>query len=461
MDDLIYQSTTIIAGAIRDKQVSSEEVVNACLARIEEVNPKLNAVVQLVADRALDEARAADAALARGQINGPLHGVPMTIKDSFDTAGIISTGGTKGRADFIPEQDAVVVSRLRAAGAILMGKTNTPELTLGIETDNLVYGRTNNPYDLSRTSGGSSGGAVAIVASGGAPFDIGTDTGGSIRAPAHFCGVAGIRPTSGRVPRTGHIISYEMGAVDSWTQIGPIARRVEDLSLILPIIAGPDWRDPAIVPMPLGDPGSVDLKSLRVAYHTDNGVVSPTPEIAAVVRSAATALADHGLAVTEDRPAVIEQAGGMWMRLAQADGAAWTERLLQKAGTTEPFPPMAERFLGRDPLPAAELTALLTEWDRFRSAMLSFLEHYDLILCPVNAYPAMKHGDTVDKSLAFSYTRVFNLTGWPGVVVRCGTSPEGLPIGVQVVARPWCEDVALAVAQHLESALGGWQPPPM
>jgi len=254
MDELIYASATALAKAIRAKEVSSQEVIHAYLERVEGVNPQLNAVVQLTADMARQHAREADKALARGEVRGPLHGVPMTVKDSLDTAGVITTAGTLGRASFVPAQDATVVARLRAAGAILLGKTNTPELTLSSETDNLVYGRTNNPYDPSLIPGGSSGGAAAIVAAGGSPFDLGSDTGGSIRQPAHFCGIAGIKPTSGRVPRTGHIISFDMGALDALTQIGPMARFVQDLALILPVIAGVDWRDPAVVPMPLGDP---------------------------------------------------------------------------------------------------------------------------------------------------------------------------------------------------------------
>src|ERR671924_2067836 len=233
MNEFIYASATALARAIRAKDVSAVEVVKPSLQGIAEVNPALNAVVQLCAEAAQAEARAADAALARGQIIGPLHGVPMTIKDSLDTAGVITTGGTKGRAAFVPAQDATVVARLRAAGAILLGKTNTPELTLAGETDNLVYGRTNNPYDVSRTPGGSSGGAGAILASSGSALDIGSDTGGSIRLPAHFCGIAGIKPTSGRVPRTGHITPFG-GVMSPLTQIGPLARFVEDLILTLP-----------------------------------------------------------------------------------------------------------------------------------------------------------------------------------------------------------------------------------
>jgi len=200
MENLIYASATELARAIRAKDVSSEEVVTAYLARISDINPRLNAIVQLTADMTLEQARKADDVLAQGESTGPLHGVPMTIKDSFDTAGVTTTWGTPGRAGYVPDRDATVVARLKEAGAILLGKSNTSEFTLTHETDNPVYGRTNNPYNLDRTPGGSSGGSAAIVASGGSPFDIGSDTGGSIRNPAHFCGLAGIKPTSGRVP---------------------------------------------------------------------------------------------------------------------------------------------------------------------------------------------------------------------------------------------------------------------
>jgi amidase len=456
MHEVIYASTTTLARAIRAKEVSSAEVVHADLERIEAVNPTLNAVVQLRAEAALAEATAADAALARGQITGPLHGVPITIKDSLDTAGVITTGGTTGRATFVPEQDATVVARLRAAGAILLGKTNTPELTLWGETDNLVYGRTNNPYDLTRTPGGSSGGAAAIIAAGGSPLDIGSDTRGSIRLPAHFTGIAGIKPTSGRVPRTGHIVPWGLGAVDALTQLGPLARYVEDLVLTLPLIAGVDWSDPAVVPMPLGDPQTVPLKGLRVARYTDNGLMAATPDTVAAVHRAATALTEAGAWVHDDRPALLERAEALYNTLSDADGRAWVRRLLQQAGTTAIHPRLQQRLEDAKPLSVGDFTALLEEVDRCRSAMLTFLQSYDLILCPVCAFPAPLHGTTLSIP---SYTGVYNLTGWPGAVVRGGTSPEGLPIGVQIVARPWREDVALAVAQYLEAALGGWQRP--
>lgn len=456
-DPPFYSSTTALAQAIRKKQMSSEELVKVCLARIEAVNPKLNAVVQLGADRARSQAREADQALGRGESRGALHGVPMTVKDSLDTAGMITTGGTKGRSSFVPKEDATVVARLRAAGAILLGKTNTPEFTLSFETHNLVYGRTNNPYDVTRTSGGSSGGAAAIVASGGAPFDIGSDYGGSIRLPAHFCGIAGIKPSAGRVPRTGHI--YPFGGIqDSFQQIGPLARYVDDLALLLPIIAGPDWVDPAIVDFPLLDPRAVDLAKLRVSFHTDNGVLTPTKEIAAVVRAAAKALSDQRVPVEEARPTGIEESYELVLGLYFTDGGAAISRLLREAGTTEHSFQGIERTKA---LSAVELDALIARWYAFRSRMLSFLKTYDVILCPVNANPALPHGSTAapDVYKGFTYTMTYNMTGWPGAVVRGGTSSEGLPLGVQVISRPGREDIALAVAKHLETTLGGFVPP--
>lgn len=462
MDELVYTSATSLAQAIRDKRVSSQEVVEAYIHRIEAVNPQLNAVVQLTADTALTQARQADVALARGEIKGPLHGVPITIKDSFDTEGVISTAGTKGRASYIPQQDATAVARMRAAGAILLGKTNLPELSLAYESNNLIYGRTNNPYDLSRTPGGSSGGESAIIAAGGSPLGLGTDGFGSIRLPAHFCGIAGLKPTSGRIPFTG-LLPSAFGASARLRHVGPMARYVEDLILTLPILAGVDWRDPATIPMPLDDPRKVELKSLRVAFYTDNGIMTPTPETTGIVRTAVHALADAGTVVEEARPAGIEQSYEIFRNLFAADGGAGVQRLLQMAGTTDihPFVQQFGEILHPYAMTSAEFSGLLVRWDMFRSTLLSFLEKYDVIICPVCATPAWPHSSTITEEQFFagSYSITYNLTGWPGVAVRGGTSSERLPIGVQVVARPWREDVALAVAQHLETVLGGWQRP--
>lgn len=462
MMEVIYASATTLVQAIRTKKVSSEEVVKAYLQRIETVNPHLNAVVQVLADTSITQARAADAALARGENLGPLHGVPVTIKDSLETQGVVCTGGTKGRAHYVSTQDATVVARLRAAGAIILGKTNLPELSVGMESDNLVYGRTNNPYDLLRIPGGSSGGEAAIIAAGGSPFGIGADAGGSIRLPCHFCGIAGIKPTTNRVPRTGHFPPLGGLLAVLW-QFGPMARFVEDLILVLPIISGVDWRDPAIVPMSLGDPTSVNFPNLRVAFHTDNGIMSPTPATVAVIEKIAHLLAESGMIVEEARPAGIEQSNELIISLFGMDGGAGLERVLQKAGTREIHPVLKQRLESLRPaaLSMAELSSLMERWDHFCSTMLRFMEHYDVILCPVAAYPAPPHGITLTdgRLLAASYTRTYNLTGWPSTVVRAGTSPEGLPIGIQVIAHPWCEEVALAVAQHIETVAGGWQRP--
>lgn len=460
MDNLLYQSTVALARAIQRKEISSQELVKAMIQRIEDVNPKLNAVVQLAADSALTEAHKADEALARGEIKGVLHGVPMTIKDSFDTTNVISTGGTLGRKDYIPTEDATVVARLKAAGAILLGKTNVPELTLSPETDNLIYGETKNPHDLSRSPGGSSGGAAAIIAVGGSSFDIGTDYGGSIRTPAHFCGICGIKPTSGRVPRTGNIIPFGVSSVDSFQQVGPMARYIEDLTLILPIISGVDGRDPGIVPVPLGDPNEIDVKSLRIAFHTDNGIITPTQETVDVVRAAAKILADRDAVVEEKCPDDIERTFEMRKKLSRGDGGAWVKRLLDYYGTDTPTSSLAR--YGESPVESVvEYTQLLAEWDQFKSRMLSFMQQYDAMICPANAFPAPPLGTLLepDNYLGISYVAAYNLLGYPAVVIRGGTSPEGLPIGVQIVASPWREDVALAIAAHLETAFGAWQPP--
>lgn len=457
MDELIHQSTKILAKAIRSKEASSYEVVAASIACIETVNPKINAVVQNSFEEAIVQARRADDALRRGDSWGPLHGVPMTIKDSLDTVGVVTTAGTKGRASYIPDKDATVVARLREAGAILVGKTNTSELTGAGITDNHVYGQTNNPYDLSRTPGGSSGGAAAIVASGSVPFDIGSDSSGSIRLPAHYCGIAGLKPTMGRVPRTGHILSFDIGFLDPHTHIGPLARFVEDLHLLLSIIAGVDWVDPTVVPMPLGDPLDVSLEQLRVAYYRDNGIQTPTSDTERFIMESVGVLSARGMTLIEDRPLGIEQAHSLAGNLILADGGDAIRKILQASGTElAETHPSIQWTQSEQALPTPELTALLAQANMFRSHMLNFMQEYDAIICPASATPAPQH-EFAD--VDFSYTGAYNLTGWPAVVVRGGTSNEGLPIGVQVVARPWREDVACVIAQQIEQELGGWQLP--
>ena len=460
---IIESSASDLADAIRAKKLTSREIVDAHLERIAAVNPKLNAIVQLTAESARKEADEADAALARGDIKGPLHGVPMTIKDTLETTGVICTGGTKGRANYVPKADATAVARLRAAGAIFLGKTNVPELAGAIESDNLVYGRTNNPYDLARTPGGSSGGEAAIIAACGSPLGLGTDAGGSIRIPAHFCGLAAIKPTSGRVPRTGQF-PQPMGARAPVFHVSLIARRVEDLALALPIIAGPDFRDASIVGMPLLDPREVTLGGLKLAYFDDDGVAAPTKEITAAVRDCAKAFADAGVKVEETRTPDADKAATVYYDMSRGDGGAGTRAFLKSIGS-DPISPLFEKALTYSVAPAmastTEALAAFVRWDLFRNSMLRFMENYDAVLSPVAPFPALPHGTSFDEAnrKGFGYSQMYNLTGWPSATVRVGTSPEGLPLNVQVAARPWREDVALALAAHLEKSFGGWKMP--
>jgi amidase len=457
-DELCFASATWLAQAIRSRRISSLEAVDACLARIEAVNPRINAIVRLT-DDARERARGADRKLVDGDVGGPLHGVPFTIKDSLDTAGVVTTAGTVGWRERVPTRDATVVARLTAAGGILLGKTNTPEFTWSDETDNDVFGRASNPYDLDRTPGGSSGGAAAIVAAGGSPFDIGSDTGDSIRQPAHVCGIAGLKPTSGRVPRTGHWPGYE-GLIESFTQLGPLARRVEDLALLLPILAGPDGEDPHVVPVALRDATVVDVAQLEVVAFTDNGIRTPTPETVVAVEAAATALEAAGVQLRHEVPPGLDEAWAVWDGLIRADGFAWLHRLIEAAGTPG-WGSYATRdwIIPGDPLAGDQLTALIERADAIRGRLLRWIQDVDLIVCPAMPQPAIRHGESSASWFGDTYSDVHNLTGWPAVVVRGGTSGEGLPIGVQLIAQPWREDVALAAARVVEAASGGWQAP--
>ena len=421
-----------LAGLIRARTVSSAEVVEAHLRRIEEVNPLLNAVVQLDGEQALRAAAAADAALDRGDSVGPHHGVPFTAKDNLETAGMITATGVPERAEERPERDATVIARMRSAGAILLGKTNCPPWGAGSVTDNTVYGRTNNPYDLERTPGGSSGGEAAIIAAGGSPFGLGTDSGGSLRQPAHFCGIACLKPTATLVPVTG-VVDDEgpFGAIsDPRTQVGPLARFVEDVALVLRAIAGPGPVEPDVPPVRIGEPAKVVLQGLRATVHIGNEVTSPTPETAGAV--AAAALGEAGVLV-EERP-------------LPSGGHELTREIWAS-------------YVGR--MRSDELYHLLRRWDAYRRRMLAFMEPYDFVLCPTFDSPALRHDETdlPGRWDGVSYTTPFSLAGWPAAVVRVGSSAKGLPIGVQVVARPWRDDVALAAAAFVENTVGGWRPP--
>ena len=475
--DPLYVSATKLAAMIREKKITSVEAVKLCYKRIDEVNPKINAVVMTCRERALAEAQSADEALAKGKIMGPLHGVPFTIKDSFDTFGVVSTGGTLGRKSYVPGKDATVVARVRAAGAILLGKTNTPEFTLGggaRGTYNLVYGQTYNPYKEHYNPSGSSGGAGAIVAAGGSYFDIGSDYGGSIRLPAHANGVAGIKPTLGRCPRTGHIVGYG-GAFDTFQETGPLTRRVEDLYLLLSIIGGPDAWDARMCPVPLGDPAAVDLKGLRVAYaltptgtpppSDDNPYTRPpTPQVIELHKQVVGYFSALGCTVKEDQPPKIRELAQVRQKFEGADGRDHIRRLLAKHGTTQASPGLG---LTGNVLPSAEFTALCEQMDAIHSEQLGWWENYDLLICPSSNTPALEvppeytRTPTGGGGGGGNFTSNFNTTGNPGGVVRVGGSDLGLPIGMQFVGQPWRDDQVLAAMSYVESKTGGWQKPPI
>ncbi len=435
MDDITFAPATALAAAIRDKKLSSAEVVEAHLRRIEDVNPKLNAVVQLTAEAAQEAAGKADATLARGEALGPLHGVPFTVKDWIETAGTICAAGIPERAGYVPRRDATVVARLRAAGGIMLGKTMD-----GV--DNPVYGPASNPYDSSRIPGASSAGEAAIIAAGGSPLGLGSDSGGSVRYPAHCCGVVGLKPSAGRVPLTGHFPRIDHVS-DPRTQIGPIARFVEDLALALPLIAGPDWRDPSVSPVPLGEWRDVECRGLRAAVFTEFPGASCTTETASAVRDAALALSDAGATIEDAVPPRIEESWEItqvhWKRVRSYSWKEW-------------------RAASEHELAADEIERGLFAMGRLRREMLAFMERYDLLVCPTAPGPAPTKTEGESRE-DFIYTLPYSLTGWPCAAVRAGTSPEELPLGVQIVAQPWRDDVALAVARHIEAALGGWQPP--
>jgi amidase len=325
------------------------------------------------------------------------------------------------------------------------------------------YGRTNNPYDLARTPGGSSGGESAIVAACGSPLGLGTDAGGSIRIPALFCGLAAIKPTSGRVPRTGQF-PLPMGARNAVFHVSLIARKVDDLALALPLIAGPDFRDHSIVGMPLLDSKAVTLRGLKLAYFDDDGAVTPTKEISAAVRDSAKAFMDAGVKVEESRPVDAAKAATVYHDISRGDGGAGIRAFLKSIGS-DPISPLFEKALTYYVAPAfantTEAMAAFVRWDAFRNSMLRFIENYDAVLSAVAPYPALLHGTSFEEQnrRGLGYAQMHNLTGWPTATVRVGTSPEGLPLGVQVAARPWREDVALALVSHLEQTFGGWKKP--
>ncbi len=467
--ELTFLSACEMAEQVRERKVSPVELVEAHFARIEKINPQINAFVQLDRERALAQAQAAEAAVTRNQGLGPLHGVPISIKSSIDVAGMRCEAGTKLRAGHIAQADAPLVSRLRNAGAIILGVTNTPELLMAWETDNLLYGRTNNPWDLTGTAGGSSGGEAAAIASGCSAGGVGSDGGGSIRVPAHFCGICGLKPTPGRIPATGHY-PQSVGPFALLGVVGPMARTSSDLKLLFEAMQGPDIGDPSTAPVSLRWPEPRVLKKLRVGYFEDDGRTPVTPETGAAVRQAAEGLRSAGFTVEAFRPDGLEKARQLWWKFFGVAGGMLLGPMTR--GKDADLSPILKEFntwvAAEPPHTAQTLLDTWIECDLVRMQVFEQMKNFPLLLCPVASVPAFRHGErswqiegvTIQYLDAWSYCEWFNLLGMPAATVPVARSVEGLPIGVQVVARPWEEELVLSVAEMLDEISGGFRIPP-
>jgi Asp-tRNA(Asn)/Glu-tRNA(Gln) amidotransferase A subunit family amidase len=471
MSDLTFLSATSMAEQIRKKKLSPVELVEAHLAKITRLNPQLNAFVHVDPETALRQACVAEQSLNQKQSLGPLHGVPLSIKSSIDVGGgSRCESGTKLREGRVPSPDAPLVSRLRKAGAIILGVTNTPELLMAWETDNLLYGRTNNPWDLSRTPGGSSGGEAAAIASGCSAGGVGSDGGGSIRVPAHFSGICGLKPTPGRIPATGHYPN-SVGPFALLGVVGPMARTVGDLNVLFEVMQGPDYGDPSGAPVPVRWPGEDELKKIRVGYFEDDGRTPVTSETRAAVESAAQALRHAGFKVERFRPEGLELARQLWWKFFGIAGGMLLGPMIK--GREADLSPILKEFsswIAAEPVHTG--ASLLDTWiqrDVVRTQVFRQMHEYPILLCPVASIPAFRHGErswkidgqTVQYLDAWSYTEWFNLLGTPAAVVPVTQSAEGLPIGVQISGLPWEEETVLSMAAALEAEFGEWRQPPI
>ncbi|MFL6440077.1 MAG: amidase [Terriglobales bacterium] len=453
-----------MAELIRSRKLSPVEVVHTHLDRIGELNPKLNAFIELRAEAALSEAKLAEDALVGRDQLGPLHGVPISIKGSIPVNGLRFECGSPTRRGMVAQQDAVLVQRLKKAGAIILGNTNVPEMLMAYETENPLYGRTNNPWDLSCTPGGSSGGEAAAIASGLCAGGIGSDGGGSIRVPAHFSGICGLKPTPGRIPITGHW-PESGGPFALLGVVGPMARTIEDLEVMFRAVAGFDAGDPMASPISLRKVDDAELKDITIGYFEEHPDVPVTPETSAAVRKAVSALRDSGLRVEPCLPDVLSEAREHW----------WTLFVRLAAEM------LAPEFKGRENETSTILTYsdrpptkddLLAAWfgrDQLRLRLMEQMSRIPILVCPVCSVPAFRHGERewsiggkpVRYMNAMSYAQWLNLLGNPAAVAPVGESTQGLPIGVQIVGQPNAEELVLKVAARLEQVIGPRKPAPM
>lgn len=453
---LLHQlSLAQMSQLIRERKLSPVELLRAHYARIERLNPKLNAFIQVRHDAAFAEARAAEDAVAHNAKLGPLHGIPISIKSSVAVAGLKFECGSPTRRGIVATEDAVLVQRLKRAGAIILGNTNVPEMLMAYETNNPLYGQTNSAWDLSRTPGGSSGGEAAAISAGLSAAGIGSDGGGSIRVPAHFSGICGLKPTPGRIPITGHW-PESGGPFALLGVVGPMARSVADLEIIFRVIAGFDAGDPMASPVPLAEVSKDELPGITIGYFEEYPSAPVTPETGAAVHTAIAALQNSGFQVKPFLPDVLDEAREHW----------WTLFVRLAAELLTP------QFKGREDEISTILTCsdrpptkedLLAAWfrrDELRLRLMRQMNDIPVLICPVCSVPAFRHGErewriggrSVSYMDAMSYTQWFNLLGNPAVVAPVGVSPEGLPIGVQVVGQPNSEELILKISRVLEKA---------
>jgi Asp-tRNA(Asn)/Glu-tRNA(Gln) amidotransferase A subunit family amidase len=451
---------------LRAGRVSVVELADAHIAQIERLNLQLNVFADFDAERVRAQARVLD---ARGDNRGALHGLPVTVKSSIATAGYKCEIGSLVNKNNVPREDAVVVARLRAAGALILGTTNCPEFLMAYETDNLLHGRTANPWDLERSPGGSSGGESAALAAGMSAAGLGSDSGGSVRVPAHFTGICSLKPTPGRFPGRGHLPPC-VGPFSTLGTIGPMARTSEDVALLFRTLAGQDPGDPGSPPVALRSPSAQELRAMRIGVFEDDELVPVTPETRAAVQAAASALRDAGFRVEAFRPRALEELRKLWIKFFVQCGAMFYEPAIR--GKKKQLSPIFVEFLdiakALPPLTATELLNAWAELDLLRAKTLEEMSAYPVLLCPVASVPAFRHGQrawTVEGQIvgyldAWRFSQWFNVLACPAAVVPVGRSPEGLPIGVQIVARPFDDEVALGVAGFVDRALG-YRPPPM
>jgi amidase len=438
------------------KEISPVDIVTAHLERARELQPKLNAFVHLDAESALARARNAEAALGRGEALLPLSGIPLTVKSCIDVAGWPCPAGSLLRKEYVPTTNATLVARLEAAGAILLGNTNTPEFLMAYETDNLLTGKTCNPWNLAYSAGGSSGGEAAAIASACSMGGVGSDGGGSLRTPAHCCGICGLKPTPGRIPATGHFPPG--GGAFGWIGVvGPMARTVADLRALFQVMVGPDPGDALSAPVPLRQIPAQELRGLRIGILENPELGRATPETLTAIRRAAQHLCDLDYRVEPLALEKLDRALELWWFFFGPVVAGVIRHSTQ--GQESLLSPILRDYLA---VAAAEPQVTLgsfmkacSERDLLRAHLLRQLRDVPILLSPISTRPASKHGAANYRD-AMRFCQWLNLAGFPGLSLPFGRSPEGLPINVQLIARPYEEELLLAVAETLEQARGPW-----